>query len=69
MKPHEPLEGGIQLLNGMKLFGGTPRQIAAIARRDSFIRQYAETKGWDVNNLSFDQILEIRKQDGWKNPL
>ncbi len=69
MKPREPLEGGVELLGGMKIFGGTPQQVAAIVRRDSFIRQYAEEKEWDVNNLTMEQILEIRKQEGWKNPL
>ena len=68
MKSREPLEGGVELVGGMKIFGGTPQQIAAISRRDSFIRKYAETKGWDVNNLTMDQIFEIRKQGGWKNP-
>ena len=68
-KSREPLQGGTELVNGMKIFGGTPEQIAAITRRDSFIRKYAEGKGWDVNNLSLDQIFEIRRQEGWKNPL
>jgi len=59
----------IKLAGGMTLIGGSPAFVAAIARRDSFIRQYAEEKGWDVNNLTFPQVLEIRKQEGWKNPL
>ena len=44
MKPREPLKSGVELVGGMKIFGGTPQQIAAISRRDSFIRQYAEEK-------------------------
>jgi len=62
------LEDGVVLLGGVTLYGASPAQIAMIARRDSFIRDYAEAKGWDVNNLTFPQILEIRKQEGWKNP-
>ena len=38
--------------------------------RDKFIAEYCEKKGWENNpdNFTFEQILEIRKQDGWKNP-
>ncbi len=62
------IENGIELVGGMTIYGASPEAVAMIVRRDSFIRQYAEEKGWDVNNLTFPQILEIRKQEGWKNP-
>lgn len=61
-------ENSLELIGGMKIHGGTPEQIAMISGRDSFIRKYAEEKGWDVNNLTFPQILEIREQEGWINP-
>ena len=35
--------------------------------RYEFAQQYAVSKGWDVDNLTLDQIKEIRAQDGWKN--
>jgi hypothetical protein len=62
------LDEGVVLLGGVTLYGASPAQIATISHRDSFIRDYAETKGWDVNKLTFEQVLEIRKQEGWKNP-
>lgn len=36
--------------------------------RDSFVRNYCEQKGWDKNNLNFEQILEIRSHNEWKIP-
>lgn len=35
--------------------------------RAEFSDEYAKEKGWDINNLTFEQIEEIRSQDGWKN--
>ena len=36
--------------------------------RDKFGKEYCIEKKWDFNNLTFKQILEIRKQLGWQNP-
>lgn len=36
--------------------------------RMKFSNQYASDKGWDVNDLTFEQIKEIRDQDDWKTP-
>jgi len=38
--------------------------------RHSFALKYAEEKGWGkkVAELSLEQIMEIRLQEGWKNP-
>jgi len=35
--------------------------------RAEFSEEYAKEKGWDINSLTFEQIKEIRSQDGWKN--
>ena len=44
---------------------------ALIDARHAFILAYTEKKGWDSDpeKLSIEQILEIRAQPGWKNPL
>lgn len=39
-----------------------------ISLRESFVRTYCETKGWDKNNLDFEQVLEIRSHNEWKAP-
>lgn len=35
-------------------------------KRRVFVVKYCETKGWDPENLSLDQIMEIRQQPEWK---
>lgn len=36
-----------------------------IQGRDKVIRIICEEKGWDLSSLSFEQILEIRKDKRW----
>jgi len=36
--------------------------------REKFIIDYAKRKGWDKENLSPTQMLEIVQQTGYKNP-
>lgn len=36
--------------------------------KDKFIKEYAESKGWDLEKLNKDQLKEIKSQDGYKNP-
>jgi hypothetical protein len=36
--------------------------------REKFVIDYARKKGWDKNNLSPTQMLEIVQQSGYKNP-
>lgn len=39
-----------------------------IQMREEFANTYSNEKGWDKNNLSFEQIMEIRSNPQWKNP-
>lgn len=39
-----------------------------IIGRDAFVTEYCAAKGWDRNELTIEQIMQIRQQDGWKNP-
>jgi hypothetical protein len=36
--------------------------------REKFISDYTKRKGWDKDNLSPTQMLEIVQQNGYKNP-
>ena len=36
--------------------------------REVFVSKYCNQKGWDRYNLSFEQVLEIRTHNEWKNP-
>jgi len=39
--------------------------------RYTFVQQYCREHGWSerTEDLSLNQIMEIRQQDGWKNPV
>jgi len=39
------------------------------ALRETFVSQYARKKGWNVDNLTTEQLNEIRNQKGYKMPL
>ncbi len=41
---------------------------AILDARAKFVLEHCRIMQWDVANLSLKQILEIRKQEGWKNP-
>ncbi len=36
--------------------------------REKFITEYSRNKGWDKDNLTPTQMLEIVQQSGYKNP-
>jgi hypothetical protein len=36
--------------------------------REKFVNEYARKKGWDKENLTPTQMLEIVQQSGYKNP-
>lgn len=39
-----------------------------ISLREKYIHEYSKKKGWNSNNLSPDQLLEIVESNGYKNP-
>jgi hypothetical protein len=43
-------------------------QADVFQKRASFSTEYCAKKGWDLSKLTVDQLMEIRSQDGWKNP-
>ena len=56
------------LICGVRVSGGTEAQYDLLRRRGAFAHQYCTAKGWDFDNVTMQQILEIRSQPGWKNP-
>ena len=38
-----------------------------ILKRAKIVTDYCELKGWDSDNLSMEQILEIRNLKSWKD--
>lgn len=39
-----------------------------LSARDRFIKSYCKERGWDLKDLTLSQVMDIRKQEGWKNP-
>lgn len=63
------MPGGI----GTIMLSGTPEEIAhhkkMVEGRHKFSQEYIKKKGWGPpETLSIPQIMEIREQEGWKNP-
>jgi hypothetical protein len=56
----------VELFGGMK-FSGPKSTEDLLLGRSRFIEAYCKEKGWTMP-LDIQQILEVRAQDGWKNP-
>ena len=56
-------------MDGFYVFGESDEQMKVLQMRGKFSKKYCEQKGWDMNNLTFEQILEIRQRPEWKNPI
>jgi Arc/MetJ-type ribon-helix-helix transcriptional regulator len=39
-----------------------------ITLREKYIHEYSKKKGWNSDNLSSEQLLEIVQSNGYKNP-
>ena len=53
-------------IGGMKIYGVSLVQETLLRGREVFVKKYCSEKGWNIDDLSIAQIIEIRKQDGWK---
>lgn len=63
------MPGGI----GRIMLTGTPEENEKhkklVEGRHKFSQEYIKKKGWgQPDTLSIPQIMEIREQEGWKNP-
>lgn len=54
---------------GMDLLtGGSNKDVDLTQLREKFKSKYVMEKGWDSNNLSDEQITEIKSQKGYQCP-
>lgn len=53
--------------NLIKATQNLPKEDITILR-EKFISEYTRKKGWDKNNLTPNQLLEIIEQKGYSNP-
>ena len=42
--------------------------INILRERHKFNLEYCKKRNWNINDLSFEKIMEIRSQEGWQNP-
>jgi len=55
--------------DGMDLINGNNKKNDNLTHlREEFKNNYAVEKGWDVKNLSDEQITEIKSQKGYQCP-
>ena len=55
---------GMELING----SGEGKNENITQLREQFKSKYAMEKGWDINNLSDEQLNEIKSQKGYQCP-
>jgi len=56
------------LPGGVTLTGGSQEQHDFLRMRGEFAAAYCEHRGWKIESLTIQQVMEIRSQPGWKNP-
>ena len=54
-------------INGINITDEEQRE--KIYKRVEFVHKYCRGNGWDFLNLTTEQIMKIRDQDEWKNPI
>jgi hypothetical protein len=70
-KPFEqsPARQNVRLPGGVVAVGATDEEAKLLRARAAFVEQYCKERGWDMLNLTIPQLLEVRDQEGWKNPV
>lgn len=63
-RPQQPLQIG-----DLRIIGANEEQADILRMRQAFVNQYFEERGWDATNPTIEQIMEVRNQPGWQNPL
>ena len=53
--------------NGVEIEVQSQATMDVLMARDVFAIKYCKEKEWDIKKLTWEQILEIRSQNEWKN--
>jgi hypothetical protein len=64
----QPRRPNVVEVGGMNVVGASDEQVDLLKRREAFVNQFLTERGWDKNDLSIEQLLEVRKQPGWQDP-
>lgn len=63
-----PSRGGLEI-DGFYAYSLTSTDLQLARARGDFAREYCKQKGWTFETMSAEQIMEIRSQPGWEQPL
>lgn len=55
-------------VGGMTVVGMSETQEAFMRKREAFVERYFKERGLTKEAATIQQILEMRKEEGWKNP-
>ena len=55
-------------IGNMTVIGMTEDQEIFMKKREAFVQRYLKEHNVDVKTMSIQQVLEMRKEEGWKNP-
>jgi hypothetical protein len=55
-------------VGGMTVVGMSEDQEAFMQKRVAFVERYCKEHGLTKETMSIQQVLEMRKEEGWKNP-
>lgn len=56
-------------LGGLRISGNiSDEEVDFLKRREAFVNRYLDERGWEVNSISVEQLLEVRSQPEWQNP-
>ena len=58
----------VTVIGGIVIVNASREEIDSITNRSDFVTAYCKTRGWDPQNLSYEQIMEIRSQPSWQSP-
>lgn len=59
----------VHLPGGIVAVGVNDQWAKVLTGRQAFVEKYCSDRGWDMLNLTIEQLLEIRKQSEWQNPV
>lgn len=60
------------MYNSQEMIKNTTNEVLTVEEtinlRDRFVNEYCGKKGWNKEDLTIEQVAEIRSHNQWKNP-
>jgi hypothetical protein len=58
----------MKLMGNIEVHNVSSEQEKFLRAREVFSQKYMHERGWTIESISITQLMEIRAQEGWKNP-